>query len=89
MPNQQRKLEAKLGKVYDVNTPLGTFERAQAEGLGVSLNFIRKACADGRLKHTKAGTKHLIYYPNLIKLLENGDDADGGNEIPRQPERYR
>jgi hypothetical protein len=78
-------------KVYDFNPPKQTYERAEAEGLGVSLNFIRKACAEGRLKHTKVGNKTMIFYPNLVEFLRNGDgdDADGGNEIPRQPERYR
>ncbi len=78
-------------KVYDFNPPKQTFERAEAEGLGVSLNFIREACADGRLKHTKVGNKTMIYYPNLIEFLRNGDGntANDGYELPRQPERYR
>ena len=50
-----------------------TYERAKAEGLGLSKNFIRQKCLDGSLKTTRVGVKYYIYWPNLIKLLENGD----------------
>jgi len=52
-----------------------TAERAKFENLGVSESFLRSACSSGRLKHTKAGVKVMIFWPNLISFIENGDDT--------------
>lgn len=54
-----------------------TYERACAENLGISRNFIRNACIDGRLKHCRVGNnKILIFWPNLLAFIQNGDNAE-------------
>jgi hypothetical protein len=58
--------------IHDVNTIQDTYERAKAEGIGVSMNFIRRMCLEGKLKHCRSGNKILIFYPNLLDLLRNG-----------------
>ncbi len=73
--------------MVDTNTITGTFNRAQAENLGISRNFIRSACLDGRLKYSKAGKKYLIYYPNLLELLKNGDQPPQKQNIRKLNER--
>ena len=53
-----------------------TYERAKINGLGLSKTFIRRHCLDGSLKSVKTGNKYLIYWPNLLRLIENGDLVD-------------
>lgn len=78
--------------MQQTNTIQGTFERAKFEGLGVSRNFIRQACLDGKLKHCRAGRKILIFYPNLLELLQTGDflaePLTNVNTIHKLPEKY-
>lgn len=59
--------------MQQTNTIQGTYERSKADNLGISKNFIRQSCLDGKLKHCRAGNKILIYYPNLLDLIQNGD----------------
>ena len=49
-----------------------TAARCKAEGIGLSENQLRTLCARGELKHTQMGKKSLIYWPNLLALLERG-----------------
>ena len=58
-----------------------TAERCKAEGIGLSAQQLRCLCKEGQLKHTKMGRVVLIYWPNLIAMLESG----GGQEAP-EPE---
>ena len=50
-----------------------TLKRARESNLGISENFLRQACREGKLKHNNVGSKILIYWPNLISYLQNGD----------------
>lgn len=52
-----------------------TAERCKAEGLGVSEWALRGWCHEGKLRHVTAGKKTLIYWPNLIAFLENGEES--------------
>lgn len=47
-----------------------TAQRCKAEGIGLTENQLRTLCARGELKHTQMGKKALIYWPNLLELLE-------------------
>lgn len=49
-----------------------TAARCKAEGIGLTENQLRILCARGELKHTQMGKKSLIYWPNLLELLERG-----------------
>ena len=60
----------------EVATISKTHERAQMENIGVSRNFLRQRCIDGSLKAVRAGSKYLIYWPNLLRLIENGDTME-------------
>lgn len=64
----------------EVATIEKTFERSKAENLGISRNFLRQRCIDGSLKSVRAGSKYLIFWPNLISLIQNGDMP----EVPEQ-----
>lgn len=57
----------------EVATIEKTFERSKAENIGISRNFLRQRCIDGSLKSVRAGSKYLIFWPNLISLIQNGD----------------
>lgn len=54
-----------------MNTVNETFERAQAENIGVSKNFIRQAVRSGSLPCVRAGAKYLINWNTFISFLEN------------------
>lgn len=60
-----------------------TAERCAAEGIGLSARQLRCLCKDGRLKHTMMGRNVLIYWPNLLQMLESGSTP----EPPRQPQK--
>lgn len=55
-----------------------TYRRAHADGFPISKQFLYQRCKDGSLKAVRTGSKFLIYYPNLITLLQNGE--------PEQPQ---
>ena len=57
-----------------------TAQRCKAEGIGLSAQQLRCLCKEGRLKHTMMGRKTLIYWPNLLQMLESG------GEIPDKKE---
>lgn len=54
-----------------------TAERCKAEGIGVAEWTLREWCREGKLRHVMAGKKTLIYWPNLIAFLENGEESGG------------
>lgn len=79
-----------MEKFTQVATIPKTAQRCKAEGIGLSENQLRTLCARGELKHTQMGHKALIYWPNLIELLERGtppqEDTTVYGKIRRIPE---
>lgn len=61
-----------MAEFTQVATIPKTAQRCKAEGIGLSENQLRTLCARGELKHTQMGKKSLIYWPNLLELLERG-----------------
>ena len=61
-----------MEKFTQVATIPRTAARCKAEGIGLSANQLRVLCKRGQLKHTQMGNKPLIYWPNLLELLESG-----------------
>ena len=61
-----------MAEFTQVATIPKTAQRCKAEGIGLSENQLRTLCARGELKHTQMGKKALIYWPNLVELLESG-----------------
>lgn len=51
-----------------------TAQRCKTEGIGLSAQQLRCLCKEGQLKHTKMGRVVLIYWPNLIEMLESGGE---------------
>ncbi len=49
-----------------------TFERCQAENIGISKHLIRQLCASGQIPTIKAGTTNLINYDLLMEFLNTG-----------------
>jgi len=67
----------------EVATIRETAKRAKENHLGIGENFIRQACKSGRLKCTSAGSKTLIYWPNLISYLEHGDNKPAFEQLSK------
>lgn len=61
-----------MAEFTQVATIPKTAARCKAEGIGLTENQLRTLCARGELKHTQMGKKSLIYWPNLLELLESG-----------------
>lgn len=59
-----------------------TAQRCKAEGIGLSARQLRCLCKTAGLKHVMMGRTALIYWPNLLALLESG----GQQEAPPQPQ---
>lgn len=51
-------------------------ERAKQDGLPVSEHALRMWIRAGVIPVRKAGTKILLYYPNLVKYLQCEDGGD-------------
>lgn len=64
-----------------------TAQRCKAEGIGLSAQQLRCLCKEGRLKHTMMGRNALIYWPNLLQMLESGGDATA--PVPCGPGQIR
>lgn len=59
----------------DILTIRETVNRAKAEGLPVSEYTLRNWIKAGRIPVTHAGTKALVYYPNVVRFIHA---ANGG-----------
>lgn len=53
----------------DVMTVRQTVERAQADGLPVTEYTLRRWIKEGRIPVCRAGTKQLVFYPNLVSFV--------------------
>lgn len=61
-------------KFTQVATIPKTAQRCKAEGIGLSARQLRYLCATGQLKHTMMGRNVLIYWPNVLQMLESGGE---------------
>lgn len=59
----------------DVVTIREAVQRAKSDGLPVSEYCLRQWVRTGEIPTRKAGTKALLYYPNLVRYLQIGDEA--------------
>ncbi len=59
----------------DILTIRGAVQRAKSDGMPVSEYPLRQWVRTGAIPTRKAGTKTLIYYPNLTAYLQGGDEA--------------
>ncbi len=50
-------------------------QRAKADGMPVSEYTLRQWVKTGEIPTRRAGTKALLYYPNLVSYLQGGDDV--------------
>ena len=60
----------------DVVTIREAVKRARSDGLPVSEYTLRRWIKMGSIPIRKAGTKHLLYYPNLVKFIQCQDGSD-------------
>lgn len=60
----------------DVVTIRGAVARAKADGLPVSEHAIRGWIKTGRIPVRYAGSKALLFYPNLVRYLQCEDGGD-------------
>lgn len=47
----------------------------ESNALGVSEDFIRKACKRGAVKHTMCGRRFYVNHESLVEFLNNGGDG--------------
>ncbi len=69
-------------RYYDTATIAETHRRLQADGHNISENMLRGLVRQGVLPAVKLGRKALLYYPNVIKLL-----TEGNNHVTSDDER--
>ena len=62
----------------DFQTPEMNTIRVESELTGLSYDFLRKACLQGKIVHIKVGSKYLINHQKLIEWLQtsHGEDVD-------------
>ena len=53
-----------------------TWLRAKAEGLGISEKALRSWTDEGKLAFVPSGNRRLIYWPNLMAFIEQGQKYD-------------
>lgn len=63
----------------DVVTINEAVKRAKADGLPVSEYTLRRWVKTGEIPVRKAGSRMLLYYPNLVRFLRC---EDGGDNAP-------
>ena len=61
-------------RYYDTATIAETHLRLLADGHNISENMLRGLVRQGVLPAVKLGRKALLYYPNVIKLLTEGNN---------------
>ena len=69
-------------RFYDTATVAETHRRLLAEGHNISENALRGLIRQGILPAVRIGRKSLLYYPNVIKLL-----TEGNNHVAPDDER--
>lgn len=50
-------------------------QRAKSDGMPVSEYTLRRWIKTGEIPTRRAGSKILLYYPNLVSYLQSGDEA--------------
>lgn len=58
----------------EVDTIPNTHKRLREEGYHVSVCMLRGLVRSGALKAAYSGNKALLYYPNVIKVLQEGTE---------------
>lgn len=68
----------------DVLSVREAVQRAKAEGMPISEYTLRRIIKSGEVPVRQAGSKVLIYYPNLVRYLtcEDGCDNQATTVIP-------
>lgn len=76
-----------LREFTQVATIPKTAQRCKAEGIGLSARQLRYLCSTGQLKHTMMGRNVLIYWPNVLRMLERGGGTT--DAMPAEPGKIR
>ncbi len=66
----------------DVVTIREAVQRAKSDGMPVSEYTLRQWARTGEIPIRRAGTKILLYYPNLVKYLQCGGDNAPAAAVP-------
>ena len=68
-----------MGNTIDLIPEMVTINEC-SKRTGVSYDWIRKLCLQGRIVHIKAGSKFLINFQKFIAYLNEGDRTGGNHE---------
>ena len=60
----------------DFLTLTGAARRARSEGYDITYRSLRNLVAVGYIAHVPNGSRLYIFYPNLVRLLQNGLTAE-------------
>lgn len=66
----------------DVVTIREAVQRAKSDGMPVSEYTLRQWARTGEIPTRRAGTKILLYYPNLVRYLQCGGDNTPAAAVP-------
>lgn len=50
--------------------------REASQRTGISYDWLRKLCLQGRIVHIRAGSKYLVNFRKLIDYLNKGDNTN-------------
>ena len=71
-----------------VDTIKRTVERANSEGYSVTEHALRNWIKQGVIPVKKAGTRALVYYPNLIEFLTCEDGLQDNSPPPAEEDGF-
>jgi len=63
-------------KPQDFLTLTGAVRRARSEGYDITYHSLRSLVAAGYIAHVPNGSRLYIFYPNLVRFLQNGLTAE-------------
>ena len=72
----------------DVLTIRAAVTRAKEDGLPVSEYTLRGWIKTGRVPVVYAGTRALVYYPNIVKYLQTGELIQPPPVVPETKKSY-
>lgn len=61
------------------STPTMLTIKAASAQSGLSYDFIRKLCLQGKITYVRAGTKYLINFEKFIEYLNTGDTGNAND----------
>ena len=75
MTQRIMKVNVMTDNVIDLIPEMITLREA-SDRTGISYDWLRKLCLQGKIVHIRAGNKYLLNFRKLIDYLNTGDQCD-------------